>query len=515
MDTEAAYEELVTQARYQLWREGRAHEFALDENQQKWRESFWATDPLSSSVWNIGRQVGKTHTAVFLALELGSKKKNAIIRYCAKTKDSAVGLVGPAWKMLVETMPVELRPIKGRNEYEWVFPSTGATFVLFGTDAQSFAKGRGPRTDLQFFDECGFYQDLEATESALIPSLQTTGGRALYLSTPAETLAHPYIKRIYAASANGRLQHATIYDNPRVDAQAVIAAEAQRKNQEVQEFIQTTYFKREFLAQLVQEETTAGFPSFTIESYKTHVQEFQMPKFYDGYVSMDVGLTNDPHFGLLMAHDWENDRVLVLDELELRSDMATLRVFSDRLKELEKHHFGTNLWNGTLMGLPEHFKKADEAPTFLKDILFKEAPRQPFYRVIDASSGADKELSREHGYACVPAQKHNKALSVDSANTLLASGRVIIHPRCKKLIEQLLSAQWNNQRTGWIHTPTHHFDGCDVFIYGLRAVLWRRAANYPRRSNMDWLLVPDDERRRQQGLQSREELRNIFRGPRR
>lgn len=323
---------------------------------------------------------------MFLAIECGSTKKNAIIRYCAKTKDSAVSIVGPAWTAITETMPPDMRPEKGRNEYEWVFPKTGAKFVLFGTDAQSFAKGRGPRTDLQFFDECGFYQDLESVENALLPALQTTNGKALYLSTPSETLAHPYIQRIYAASASQRLQHATLYENSRINPELIIAGEASRLGMSVEDFKNSTYFKREFLAQLVQEESTAGFPSFTIESAKRLVQEFQMPKMYDGYVAIDVGLTNDPHAALFAVHDWESDKLLIVDEVELRSDASTLKTLSEALKEKEKFYFGTDRWNGTLLGLKDHYKVVNEAPFYLKDLIFQEAPKNPYLRCVAEGS---------------------------------------------------------------------------------------------------------------------------------
>lgn len=57
LESEEMYEELVRQAQYLLWRNGTAHEALLDENQQKWRAEFLASDPLSTSVWNVGRQV--------------------------------------------------------------------------------------------------------------------------------------------------------------------------------------------------------------------------------------------------------------------------------------------------------------------------------------------------------------------------------------------------------------------------------------------------------------------------
>jgi hypothetical protein len=237
--------ELTCYVREQSWREGWAHEWALDAGQRDWRVAFWGASPLSSTVWNVGRQRGKTFAAVFLALETGLSVVGGVIRYCAKTKDSAVAIVSPAWDYLVATMPAELRPVKGRNDYEWVFPSTGATFVLFGTDAQSFAKGRGPKTTLQLFDEAGFYQDLVQVESALLPSLQTTGGRALYLSTPAESVGHPYTSRIYAALAAGRYVHDTFWSNPRVDHEAVIEAERTRLGMSREQFLLCTYFRRE------------------------------------------------------------------------------------------------------------------------------------------------------------------------------------------------------------------------------------------------------------------------------
>lgn len=445
---------------------------------------------------------------MFLAIECGSTKKNAIIRYCAKTKDSAVSIVGPAWTAITETMPPDMRPEKGRNEYEWVFPKTGAKFVLFGTDAQSFAKGRGPRTDLQFFDECGFYQDLESVENALLPALQTTNGKALYLSTPSETLAHPYIQRIYAASASQRLQHATLYENSRINPELIIAGEASRLGMSVEDFKNSTYFKREFLAQLVQEESTAGFPSFTIESAKRLVQEFQMPKMYDGYVAIDVGLTNDPHAALFAVHDWESDKLLIVDEVELRSDASTLKTLSEALKEKEKFYFGTDRWNGTLLGLKDHYKVVNEAPFYLKDLIFQEAPKNPYLRCVDDSSGAAKELTVEYGYACTPALKHNKALAVDAANVLLASGRVVIHPRCRRFVEQLLSAQWNKKRTDWIHAPKHHFDLVSAWTYLTRSIVWNRASQLPRRSNMNWL-IPSYEPRIP-GQQTTEDLRKVF-----
>ena len=100
-------EALRLEARRLSWREGWAHEWALDEGQRKWRQDFINAPPLSSTVWNIGRQRGKSYDATFLNIEAGCVIRDAMLRYCAKTKDSALNIVMPSWDALVATIVAE------------------------------------------------------------------------------------------------------------------------------------------------------------------------------------------------------------------------------------------------------------------------------------------------------------------------------------------------------------------------------------------------------------------------
>lgn len=465
--------------RQQSWREGWAHEWALDEGQRKWRAAFWGTPPLSSTVWNVGRQRGKTFDAVFLALETGLGIPGAVVRYCAKTKDSAVAIVSPAWDALVATMPEDLRPVNGRSEYEWRFPSTGSTFVLFGTDAQSFAKGRGPRTDLQLLDECGFYQDLVPVESALLPSLQTTGGRALYLSTPAESVGHPYTQRIYAAMASGRYVHDTFWSNPRVNHEAVIEAERTRLGMTREQFLACTYFRREYLAEIVTDESRAAMPAWNKALADVLVGDWERPEYFDAYQAHDPGITGDPHASLFAWHDVARNELVIEDELELRSASTTIAAWVESIKSKERALYGAKSWDGTSLAARDWANEFGGLPEYLQRAINDKAPRQPYLRVGDNAQGVCREMSATHGLALFPTDKHDKALHVDQCNTFIATRRIRIHRRCVRLIEQLYATVWNKSRSEWERTDKDHGDLVDCLTYLSRNVRWHRDCRPP------------------------------------
>ena len=463
-----------------LWLDGEAHLVLLDEGQQGWVERFLMTPPLSSSVWLVGRQRGKTHAALFLAILVALSKKGAIVKYCGRTKLSSSEIVLPTWHKLIETLPEELRPVSDASELEWTFPSTGSVFIIFGTDAGSFDKGRGVQSGLLLLDECGTFQDLLGVESALIPTLQVPGGRLLYLSTPPESLAHPYAERIKGAQRNGRYEFGTFYDNPRINHQELIQQNAERTGKSIEAYMNSTDFRREYLAELVQEESSAGFPSFTLEKSEELLidlsayenNEYLMPKYFDGYTSMDLGINHDPHAAVFAIHDWQLDKLIILDELLMPSNVTTLRMFADEVRIKEKILYGENLWRGTIAGAQEWLREFGSLPSYIKQEYKETLPVQPLLRVADDAQGAAKELSLEHKLQTLPFQKHDKKLAVDRLNVMLLKGDILIHPRCEGVISHLSSATWDNNKKKWIHMNGHHFDLVDCIVGMIRH--WRR-----------------------------------------
>src|SRR5512135_2765456 len=97
-----------TAARYAKWLEGRPGDYLYDAKQQGWVDRFrQGTGP---AVWCIGRQVGKSYAFFVLALETMLGTPGAVVRYCAKTKDSAWSIAGPNLELILRDCPEELRP---------------------------------------------------------------------------------------------------------------------------------------------------------------------------------------------------------------------------------------------------------------------------------------------------------------------------------------------------------------------------------------------------------------------
>lgn len=474
--------------RHELWRKGDLS-WKRDAGQQAWVERFHARE--GDTVWNIGRQRGKTFGALTMALECALSVPNAVIRYCAKTKDSAAGIVEPTLKLVLEDCPEDLKPVPGRSEYVHVFPSTGAELVIFGTDAQSFDKGRGPRTHLQLLDECGFYQDLERVESALLPSLQTTGGKALYLSSPAESVGHPYTNRIRAAMASGNYEHDTFWSNPRVVHEAIVRKEAALRGMTREEFLASTYFRREYLAEIVTEESRAAVPGWNQDRHNALVREYPRPKFFDAYVSLDLGF-GDPHAALFGFLDFAAATLVIEDELELRHVNTGILADGDKvkgligLKEKETALWGERKYEGKLRGLAT----MNDLPEWLREAARPDAPPQPYIRVGDNDPLALSDLHGKHGISFLPTRKDEKHLAADAVDILIRQGRIVINPRCRRLIAQLYSTVWNKQRTEWERTALDHGDLIDALIYMVRNVRWHidpRPANYGLNPENTWM----------------------------
>lgn len=491
--------EFVEHGLHELWRRGQAWQVLLDEGQQGWFQRFESGDgeEIHSSVWGIGRQRGKSFAAVYDANDCGTQRVDWILRYCALTKDSCAGIVRPAMAEMAATMPLEMRPI-AVGDYEWLYPQTNARLVIFGTDAESFRKGRGPRTHRQYLDECGFYQDLVGVESALMPALQTTRGKVLYLSTPPESLGHAYVERWRAHQASGRFEHDTFFNNPRVNPEAVIAFECARLGLTREQLLASSYFRREYLAELVAEESRAAIPAWNEDMHKRCVGDWVRPTYFDAYEAIDPGRSHDPHAALFAYHNPEDARLYVFDEVEMRSSSVTVAGIAAELKARERAHFGADRWDGTLLGAADWQREFGDLPEFLRKAVSDKAPRQPFLRVADNENAVLNALSAEHGIAAIPTRKDDKHLAVDAVVELFRKDRIRITRNCVRLLEQLYSTVWNKTRTEWERTARDHGDLIDCLVYLCRNVRWHRDCRPPRPPDSVHLLPdyakPRDER---------------------
>lgn len=463
---------LISGARSLLWGQHQALDFLLDDGQRDWVSRVHASPPGSAHVWMVSRQRGKSWAALAYAISLCAGTPGTIVRYLAQTGKSAAAIVGPTFAQILEDCPAAMQPVEHHQEgrYEW---PNGSTFVWAGTDNEQWHRARGPRSHLILLDESAFYSDLEGVEASLLPQLITTGGKVIYLSSPPESPAHPFVARYRAAQANLLSEHATIEDNPRLGSdgvQRVLRAEADRLGLPLEDFLKSTYCRREFFAEIVNEQSRAVVPVWNERMQARCVVYRPRPQFYDAYVGADWGFEPDPSAALFVEHDFERACIYVRAEIEVRQgNMSTI---AEAIKSRERELWGVEQYDGTLSALVDWA----EVPPWLAERIHSRAPRQPYLRVADDNALVLSELVSTHGLGVVPTRKDEKHLALDRLCQFFNQGRIEIDPSCTRLIEQLYTTLWNRARTQFERTTKDHGDLIDCLVYVSRNVNWHRDA---------------------------------------
>jgi len=96
---------------------------------------------------------------------------------------------------------------------------------------------------------------------------------------------------------------------------------------------------------------------------------------------------------------------------------------------------------------------------------------QPYRRVSDNDNRLIQDLTMEHGLSFVATQKDQLTQQINALRIGVQEGRLIIHPRCKRLISHLKKGVWKNaERKKFAVEGKHfgHFDTIAALVY-----LWR------------------------------------------
>jgi hypothetical protein len=455
-----------------LWRRGEQWRGLLDDGQQRWRERWYSHD--GDAVNGSGRQRGKSFAAYGLLDDAARAFPGTRVRYCALTIDTAQAILSGAMTPYLAQCPTPMRPYQ--DGYDWVFPGNSRLIVM-GTDATTFRRGRGfSQIALDVRDEFRFYQDFDAVESALNPGLMVPGpsgqpGRCLRISTPSLSPGHTSKRLVDAAKAAGRFELETLFQNPRVDPEHVIRKECERLGMTRAELLASTYWRREFMGEDVTEESRAAIPSWTDAIAAECVREWPRPTHFAGLTSHDWGgYTGDPHAALFGYLDFKASKLIVEDEDEIRGgDIGTL---VGRWKAKETALWGARAWDGTLWGAGYYEKHTKALPEFMRKALDATGPSQPFLRFCDHDDNLQGEMMSRHGYAVLPTDKNEKHLHVDELVQGVREKRVIIHPRCRRLLEQLRTTLWDEKRRQWVRTEKDHGDLIDDLVYMWRMCPW-------------------------------------------
>lgn len=389
-----------------------------------------------------------THNSVLLsilALEQALRERNSIIKFVTDTKIHAKNIIEPIINQLLEDCPEELKP-QLKSDHVYYCPN-GSQIQMAGTDGGHYERLRGQKSALVLVDEAGFCNDLNyIVNSVLFPTTTHTGGKIVLASTPPKESDHEFFAFIDQAQEQGTLVRKTLYDNPLLDKKQIEMIEKQMGGAESEQF------RREYLCHLIRDSSSIVFPEFDEVNEKDVVQEWDIPAYYDTYVSMDLG-GKDLTAVLFSYYDFFANKVVVQDEIifDFRKSGNTIKKLTDLILEKEKE-----LWYNSL------------TQDFIK----------PLKRVSDINYIVIGDIAAQSNYQLqfMPAKKDDLASAINNVRHRISGSGLIIDPKCKTTIAHLKSCKWKGTQKATFARAADgsHFDAAAALIYLLREVNYGR-----------------------------------------
>jgi hypothetical protein len=396
--------------------------------------------------------VGKTFDLLVIALEVAIRGAARSVKYAAKTQIDVHQMIRPSLAKLLATCPDDIRP-KPKTSKEGaglVIRRKGredSVIDIAGCDDQRFENLRGQEAHLWVVDEGGFVPDLtKVVDDVLWPQTWTTKGRGIIASSPPDTPGHPFQNYYLGARGAGFAAHATFWETPRLSDEEkweIVRQGARQKRMTVEEFMCSTVYRREFLAEFVIEETRAVLPHLSESLAKTLTRpETETPLFADWYTVIDLGGSRDPT-GLLTGL-WDFRRKKERYQRDGRLMRPTTEQIANAIRALEEQTFSRS---------PEL--------------------RGKHFRIMDDDLGiVRRDLAVKYGIATIPPMKDDKQAALMDFQDALLREEVEFSPDCSNTLAECSAAIWNKQHTEYERVDGFgHFDRLDCALYMHRNVV--------------------------------------------
>lgn len=423
--------------------------YLMHSGQEAARDWFW-NRPERILVMLCSRRFGKTILAAGLVHEVAmrvprQKKRGAKIRIASGTAKDVKENLEPAMDIYRHKAPpwalAEYHEHLGR--YQW--PNGSRAFVA-GVNKDQEDRLRGRECDLFVVEEGSDIDRLRYLIRAVArPQVLTTGGKILILLTPPESPAHESVEYITEAEAKGTLFKRTVYDAPHITPDEL--------RQIIEDYggEQSTDFRREFLCEIITDETRAIIPEFQREEPYI-VVPFERPSHFVPRVAMDVGY-HDLTFVVFGYHNFE----LGLDDVshEVVLHHATSSDINEAVSAMEREAFGEVERVGRVVDAP---------PIVVADL------RRHLGAPANDNAGTAPEDERAlAALGWAPARKDDADAALNALRVRVRDRKIRIHPRCTHLIAHMRNGIWNKARTTFERSGAHgHFDGIDAAKYFVR-----------------------------------------------
>lgn len=421
---------------------------------------------------DISRQRGKSYKWTAILVAWCHCYPGQYTKYAAQLGNSVREIIAPAINALTKDMPEAMRPSEDKIGHIWRFPKgpgeEPSEIKAAGVNLGHYDDLRGPKAHIIVQDEAAFYDDFDRVQEVLGPQLSTTLGPMVYCTTPPYVPTHPYEAVLAIHRAIGRYVHRTIHNHPRMSPEEIRAhleSVARTKGLSYEAFLLTTYYQREYLCMHVVEISKVVIPEWSSAAPAPHPEgtswgdvltaECPRPAFFDAYDSLDIGFTRDPSAWIGGFWDWGYAILVIEDEtppLRQKEGAGLAAAIVEKRRAL---------WptKDPITGAPRRppSKDARKSPCGTYWL-----PRRS---IGDGSgNGADKleeirKAGLKEGVAFEHASKGDLEARVSAVRTMVAQGKIWIHPRCVNLRTQIATGLWaDKNKSEFERTETHHLD---------------------------------------------------------
>lgn len=412
----------------EAWKRG-VLDWKLDKHQLELVQGM-RTEGVELIYADFTRRGGKTYGAgVFCDSE--ARKQKISIRYATAFQSDLIQFIKPTFDLIEQDCPDDLRAEYLESAKVYKFPN-GSEIKLVGLDKNpNGLRGNGIR--IIVIDEAGFVANLKYIyEAVIVPATLRRKSqlkqpiKIIIITTPPRDATVHYA---YQLKLKAQLEPNGFYMCKTIDeVDSIPDAEKERMFKEVGGKHSVTA-QREFYCKWIVDEELAVCPTFDENKHVAMVFE---PEYCNWSFVADTGGVRDKTVAYLVTWSHIHQKVVFWDEIAFEPKTST-SIILEGFKEL--------------IGPKEVIGRfADAPPQLLVD-----------YSVAGFAAGLP------------PKDEFHAGLTM--LRNAFYNDEVLIHPRCKLLIETLRSGLLNNQRTDYQRTDLlGHCDAAAAAIYGLRVV---------------------------------------------
>ena len=440
-----------------FWEKGDL-EYKLWDQQKPIHETIKTLPPTANTIVLLcARQFGKSTTGCILALEDCLQHDNISVMIVAPEIKHARSIVNPRLRMLTADAPEGyVNFIK--SEDRWLIGKS--EIILGGFDVKNAGRIRGKTLHKIYIEEIvdsdpDSYRD--SLKSDLAPALtHSKTPQMIYLTTLPKIPDHPFISdTIPEATLNGAFFKYTIHDNKKLTQQQYDTCVRMSGGEDSVEF------RREYLCEMVRDQSITVISHFS----KDHVVIFEPPTETKFFVTIDFGGVRDKTVALLHTYDYFNNKFMVIDERVFDANTST----DDIVQELWRMEVGYYIEQ----------------------------------RISDCPGQLLIDLNETHGYQVIMPHKSDWLASVNKMAVLFSMNQIVIHPRCKFLIQSCRSGTFNKNKTDFERTHTlGHCDALAALMYAVRGQDRDNPYKYINHGTIDGFFIPPTKEEPSLGLKS-------------